>query len=98
MIIVTGTITARPETAAEMTRAALEHVHRSRTEPGCVSHDVAVDPEDPLRLIFLERWESADALKTHFKVPESRAFWRLLQDLAAEPGTMHLYEASRIKL
>lgn len=98
MIIVTGTVTAKADTVAEMTRAALEHVHRSRTEPGCVSHDVAIDPENPLRLIFLERWEDTDALKTHFKVPESRAFWRLLQELAAEPGAMHLYEANRIKL
>jgi quinol monooxygenase YgiN len=98
MIIVTGTVTAKPDTIARMTREALAHVHRSRGEPGCISHEVAIDPENALRLIFLERWEDAAALKTHFRVPESRAFWRTLQDLAAEPGAMHLYEASRIKL
>ncbi len=98
MIIVTGTVTAKPETVAEMTRAALEHVHRSRKEPGCISHEVAVDAEDRLRLVFVERWEDAGVLKAHFAVPESRAFWRLLQSLAAEPGAMHIYEASRIKL
>jgi quinol monooxygenase YgiN len=98
MILVTGTITARPDTIAEMTREALVHVQRSRTEPGCISHDVAVDPANPLRLIFLERWDSADALRAHFKVPASRAFWRRLQDLAAEPGAMQLYEANRIAL
>jgi quinol monooxygenase YgiN len=98
MIVVAGAITARPETAAEMTRAALEHVHRSRKEPGCISHDVSVDAENPLRLMFFERWENAAALKTHFAVRESRVFWRLLQDLAAEPGAMHLYEATRVKL
>lgn len=98
MIVVTGTVTARPETAAEMIRAALEHVRRSRLEPGCISHDVAVDAENALRLIFLERWADAAALKTHFRVPESRAFWRLLQDLAADPGAMHLYDASEINI
>lgn len=97
MIVVTGAITAKPETVAEMTRAALEHVQRSRKEPGCISHDVGVDAGDKLRLMFLERWEDAAALKAHFALPESRAFWRLLQALAAEPGSMHLYEASRIK-
>ena len=37
MLIVTGSATARPETIAEMTALALEHVHRSRAEPGCLA-------------------------------------------------------------
>jgi quinol monooxygenase YgiN len=98
MIVVTGIVTARPDTIALMTRAAREHVHRSRAEPGCISHHVSVDADDPLTLHFIERWESADALKAHFRVPESRAFWRLLQDLAADPGAMRLYEAQPVTL
>jgi quinol monooxygenase YgiN len=98
MILVTGIVTARPDTIAEMTRAALEHVHRSRTEPGCLSHDVSVDADNPLRLHFIERWESADALKAHFAVKASRVFWKTLQDLAADPGAMHLYEAAETRL
>ncbi|HWA89201.1 MAG TPA: putative quinol monooxygenase [Rhizomicrobium sp.] len=98
MILVTGTVTAKPDTIAQMTREALAHVHRSRREPGCISHEVAIDPENPLRLVFLERWEDVAALKAHFRVPASRAFWQLLQDLAADAGAMHLYDASRITL
>jgi quinol monooxygenase YgiN len=98
MIVVTGIVTARPDAIAEMTRAARAHVHRSRAEPGCVSHHVSVDADDPLTLHFIERWESADALRTHFRVAESRAFWKLLQSLAADPGTMHVYEASPVTL
>ena len=98
MIVVTGIVTARPETVAELTRAAREHVHRSRGEPGCISHHVAIDADDPMTLHFVERWESAEALKVHFAVPESRAFWRRLKGLAADPGHMQVYETTRIRI
>jgi quinol monooxygenase YgiN len=42
-----------------MLRISREHVHRSRKEPGCISHDVSIDAENPLRLTFFERWSDA---------------------------------------
>ncbi|MGH6870589.1 MAG: putative quinol monooxygenase [Rhizomicrobium sp.] len=98
MLLVTGRVTAKPGTLEEMLRAAREHVHRSRTEPGCISHDVSVDADDPLTLHFIERWHDEAALKAHFRVPESRAFWQLLQKLAADPGAMRIYDASETRL
>jgi quinol monooxygenase YgiN len=98
MILVTGTVTAKPDTIAEMLRVSTEHVRRSRKEPGCISHHVSIDADDPLTLHFTERWESVEALKTHFRVPESRAMWKRLQELAAHTGAMHLYEAVETKV
>ncbi|HEY2071357.1 MAG TPA: putative quinol monooxygenase [Rhizomicrobium sp.] len=98
MILVTGDVTARADTIAEILRVSLEHVHRSRGEPGCISHDVAIDPENPLRLLFTERWADAAALKVHFRVKASQVMWKTLQELAADPGAMHIYDASEIKL
>jgi quinol monooxygenase YgiN len=48
-------------------------------------------------LHFIERWADEAALKTHFRVPESRAMWKRLQALAADPGAMHIYESFEIK-
>ena len=98
MILVTGTVTASADTIAEMLRVSTEHVHRSRKEPGCISHHVSIDADDPLTLHFTERWESVEALKAHFRVPESRAMWKRLQEVAAHPGAMHIYEADEIRL
>jgi len=98
MLIVTGSVTAKPDTIAEMTRAALEHVARSRLEPGCISHEVSMDAANPLRLIFFERWADEAALKAHFAVMQSRGFWKLLQELSADPGHMSVYEAAKIKV
>lgn len=97
MIIVTGSVTARPETFDEVRRLSLEHVHRSRAEPGCISHAVHVDCEKPLRLVFFEQWADRRALTTHFAVPASGEFVRALRSLATGPTTLELYDASRLE-
>ncbi len=94
MILVTGDITTRPDEAAEAVALSIAHVHRSRAEPGCVSHDVAVDADRPNRLLFVERWQDEAALRAHFAVPATRAFGKALRALAASPPSMQIYQAS----
>jgi len=97
MIVVTGSVTARPDTFEEVRRLSLEHVHRSRTEPGCISHAVHVDCENPLRLVFFEQWADRAALLAHFAVPASRHFVRALQPLAAAATSMEMYDATKVE-
>ena len=96
MIVVTGSVTARPDTFDEVRRLSLEHVRRSRGEPGCISHAVHVDCENPLKLVFFEQWADRAALLTHFAVPASRDFVRALQSLAAAAAAIEIYEATRL--
>jgi quinol monooxygenase YgiN len=98
MIIVTGSVKARPETRDDILRLSLEHVHRSRLEPGCLLHSVHRDVEDENRFVFLEHWADRDALTAHFRVPASGAFASALGDLAAEPPTLEIYAAERLEL
>ena len=97
MILVTGSVVAREDSFDEVCRLSLEHVQRSRSEPGCISHAVHVDCEDPLRLVFVERWVDRAALLAHFAVPASRDFVRALQPLTAGATTIEIYEAARIE-
>ena len=97
MIVVTGSVTARPETFEEARRLSLEHVHRSRRETGCISHAVHVDCENPLKLVFFEQWADRAALAAHFVVPASGEFVRALRSLATGPTTLELYDATRLE-
>ena len=97
MIIVLGHVTARPEHFDEVLRLSREHVARSRAEPGCVSHAVHRDTQDPLRLVFVEEWADMAALQAHFRVPASRAFGKALGERAASPPGLTIYEASEVK-
>ncbi len=98
MIIVTGSIEARPETVDELVALSLEHVRRSRTEPGCLAHGVHRDVERPLRLVFVEEWADRAALAAHFRVPASGAFVQRAATLAAGPPSMRVYEATPVRV
>jgi len=94
VIIVTGSVRARPETLDEVLALSLDHVHRSRAEPGCLLHTVHQDVEDPLRVVFLEHWEDREKLDAHFAVPASGDFVVAVSALAAETPVMNIYEAA----
>lgn len=92
MIIVTGSVVVRPDDLDRAVAVALEHVRRSRTEPGCLLHSVHHDVEDPDRLMFLEHWADRAALDAHFAVPASADFVRRISALAAAPPTIEIHE------
>jgi quinol monooxygenase YgiN len=83
MLIVVGAVTARPDTVAQLTDVGIAHSRRSRAEPGCITHAVHTDCENPLRIFFYEEWVDRAALDTHFKVPDSLGFMRDVRALAA---------------
>jgi quinol monooxygenase YgiN len=94
MIIVTGSVTARPDGFDALRQACLDHVARSRAEDGCVSHAVHVDCEDPLRLFFYEQWTDMAALKAHFRAPGTATFIARVRELAAASEAPALFEAA----
>lgn len=96
MIIVTGHVIARPDTQEAVEQLAVEHVLRSRAEPGCISHEVSRDVQQPLRFVFVERWESMAALQAHFRVEASRTFARSMASLCQEPPQINIYEAAAV--
>jgi len=93
MIIVTGTLHARPEALGEVLALSREHVLRSRGEPGCLEHGVAIDADDPYRLVFFERWASAEAIGVHLRLPASRGFGRAVAALVDQPPVLSMFEA-----
>jgi quinol monooxygenase YgiN len=98
VIIVTGSVQARPDALEEVLRHSLEHVHRSRSEPGCLLHSVHQDVEDPNRVVFVEHWADRDALLTHFGVAASQEFVNAVSELATAPPTLEVYEAAPVTL
>jgi quinol monooxygenase YgiN len=97
MIIVTGSILAKPDTFDAVLKLSREHVERSRNEDGCISHDVHIDTGNRLRLFFFERWRDEPALRAHFAVPASREFVRALRDLIVETTGTQIWKAEPIE-
>ena len=97
MIIITGSVELKPENKSEGVALGRDHSRRSRSEPGCIAHNCYVDAEDENRLHFFEKWESLEAVQTHFKVSESGEFVARMSQLAATPPRIELYRADPIE-
>ena len=96
MIVITGSIITNASNRAEIERLCIEHSQRSRTEAGCIAHNVHADCETPDRLVFLEVWADGNAVRTHFGVPESGAFVKKIGALSAETPTIQIYRADEV--
>jgi quinol monooxygenase YgiN len=96
MILVTGSVLARGESFDDVLRLSMEHVERSRKEPGCISHAVHVDCQNPLRLFFFEQWADEASLRAHFAVPSSREFVKSLRDRIVETSGTEIYRAELV--
>lgn len=97
MIMVIGSLTVAPESLETVMAASLEHVHRSRLEPGCISHAVHVDAENPGRLVFVEEWADMTALQAHFVVPASNTFAALMSQHATEGPEIAIFDANLVR-
>ncbi|MDR7171578.1 quinol monooxygenase YgiN [Nocardia kruczakiae] len=71
-------------------RTALEAmIEPSLAEPGCLDYRPYADPNDPARMVVVERWHGPDALETHFATPHFRHIAEVLDRILAEPMTLY---------
>lgn len=96
MILITGHVILTPEHRERMIALGAEHSARSRAEPGCLAHNCHIDVENPDRLMFVEEWESIDAVRAHFAVPASGAFVAEMRALSPQPPVIRIYTADDI--
>ena len=78
MIHVIAVITAKPGQRENILAHARANLPAVRAEKGCIEYGVAIDAEPALKFqtacgsdtfIFVEKWESMDALKAHAVAP-----------------------------
>jgi hypothetical protein len=72
MILVTGSILAREDAFDEVLRSCIEHVERSRKEPGCISHDVHVDCQNPRAAATAKKMMALGINSSTLKAPAMR--------------------------
>lgn len=94
MIVVIGSFIAKEGQRDTALALSLAHVHRSRSEDGCLMFSVNIDAENANRFVFVEEWRDMAALKVHFKVPEFMEFASRLNELAESIAPLNIYEAT----
>lgn len=96
MIIVTGSVTAKPGSFEALLEASLAHVYRSRAEDGCISHAVRIDSEEPMKLVFFEEWRDMAALQAHFTTPGISDLLAAFREHSCASENITTYEATKL--
>ena len=85
MYTILGTVTARPETRAELATLLMAQVAPTRAEAGCITYDFHVDAADPCVFVFYENWTDRAALDAHLAMPHLQPLFSQLDRLLACP-------------
>lgn len=79
MIIVNAKLPVKKEKNDEVIKQAEALINASRTHEGNISYNLYKDVLDD-SLVFVEKWESSEALDAHMKTPEFVEFSENIED------------------
>lgn len=88
MYTLIGTVTAHPETCAELAALLQAQVAPTRAEAGCINYDFHVDAANPCVFVFYENWASQADLDRHLRMPHLQGLMSQLDRLLACPIDM----------
>ena len=97
MIVVVGRVRTDADKRADLMRIAQAVVTASREDEGCISYRFYEDTEVANDFVFIEEWESDEALRQHFATPHIAEFMRAVQATLIAPAdvSFHTIERSR---
>lgn len=75
MLYLIATLKIKPGSLPAIMEAVMPCIEATRQEKGCISYDLHQSLTDPETLVFVERWETRQALENHFTEPHLIA-WR----------------------
>lgn len=96
MIIVNADLPVKEEKKDEVIKQAEILINASRTHDGNISYNLYQDVVDS-SLIFIEKWESKEALEAHMQTPEFIEFGEAIKESLTAPLRIKLILGEEIK-
>ena len=97
MIIVEGFVQLAPGELDRFRPVAIEMLHETRAEAGCLAYAFASDLDDPNTVRIVERWESEDALARHFATPHVAKFNSALSNAKILKASAKVYRSELVR-
>jgi quinol monooxygenase YgiN len=96
VIYVVATLTVKPEARAEFIAAAIACIKETRKEPGNIAYDLHESVTDPTRMVFVEQWDSADALVPHRAAEHMKTFGRVAVRCMSAPPKIEVITPQKV--
>jgi quinol monooxygenase YgiN len=96
VIYIVATLFIRPETRAELIAGAQACIAETRKETGNISYDMHESVSDPTKMVFVEQWESLEAVAPHGKTEHFKTFGRIVSKCAASPPKIEIITPAKV--
>jgi quinol monooxygenase YgiN len=97
MLFVIATLNVDPADRETLIAATRPCLLATRKEAGCISYDFNADVSDEGKLVFVERWQTRDALNAHFKTPHIAA-WREIALQLIKSRRIEIIEDAKVEV
>jgi len=97
MIVVVGRVSTDDDKRAALIRVGQAVARASRAEAGCRNYGLYADTENEHDFVFVEEWETEEALQRHFTTPHIAEFMQAITAVivAAPEVSFHTVQSSR---
>ena len=85
MIVVVGRVRSDADKRTALMRVGQVVAAASRAEAGCISYRLYEDTERENEFVFVEEWESSEALQRHFGTSHVREFMEAIPATIVAP-------------
>ena len=96
MIYVVATLIVKPETRAELIAGAAACIAETRKEAGNIAYDMHESVTDPTKMVFVEQWETAEALIPHRSTDHMKSFGRIAAKCLAAPPKIEIITPEKV--
>jgi quinol monooxygenase YgiN len=96
VIYVVATLSVKPETRAEFIQAAIACIQETRKEAGNIAYDLHESVTDPEKMVFVEQWETADALVPHRSAEHMKTFGRVAVRCFSAPPKIEIITPEKV--
>lgn len=84
-LTVVARLKAKPGMEERVKQELVKLLAPTRVEKGCINYDMHQAVNDKALFLFYETWESEEDLQKHLESPHIQAWFKLSQELLAEP-------------
>jgi quinol monooxygenase YgiN len=89
-MVLIARLKVKDDKVEELKTAALKIVADSRNEAGNINYDIHQSIEDETLFFWHETWANKAALDEHFAKPFFEEFFKVVEEIAAEPPQINL--------
>ena len=98
MIYVIATLTVKPEKRAELIAGAQACVAETCKEAGNIAYDMHESVTEPNKMVFVEKWESHEALPAHEASEHVKVFLRTVAKCLAAPPRIEIITPAKVDI